>query len=149
MPSHKNPYKIFQNLEKIIANLPALILPIMLSTLARRSLMVTARRAPAVAMSTKSHMMVASLEKNLEDLFEALHWHDKADDVKEIDHLMNEFKTNHAVGEPDTSLDFQVEEKLMQINEMLRDKKPNHTAIDHSLLDLKVFLKHKMYDQAA
>lgn len=124
----------------------------MLSTLGRRAVMMTSRRLPALAgrfpvaaMSTATHTQLAQTEQVLENFFDRLHWHDKKDDVKDIEHLMQEYKTNHAVPEPDDAFDLEVAERMDTILQSLKEKMIDHNEVNHELFQLKELVKGKLY----
>lgn len=99
-------------------------------------------------MSTHSHEQVATMGKLVEDLLESLRWHDVEDEVKEIEHLMAEFKTNHAIAEPDSVFDLDVAQKMQKVTEMLKTiPKPDHDKIGHQIFDLKTLVKGRLYAQ--
>lgn len=114
-----------------------------LSTIARRSAMTLRPRVTSAAAPISTQ--AAAQVHNLESMLQNMRWSDSKDTVKEIEHLLNEAKTNHAVPEPDAGLEEQVCSSIENIQDLIQTHHATHDQVQHEIGGLKKVLKNKLY----
>jgi hypothetical protein len=88
--------------------------------------------------------------RDFERVMHSLKWSDIEDMTEEIDHMMNEGRTNHSVRRPDAQLRQLVDDTLDEVQKSLIVKESpslkNHDLAYQRIHDLKRLVKSKLYD---
>ena len=77
---------------------------------------------------------------DVENKFDEKHWADVKDEVKEIEHIMNESKTNKTIKKPDSAY-----EDIIMENIKRTVGSSDHDMVAHRLHDLKTEVKGNLY----
>lgn len=117
----------------------------MLTTQTRYQIM---RVSPRVLSTMVGAALSTKTQETVEGLLNKAHWHDVADEVKEVDHLLHEGQTNHAVDLPNAKLQERVDHTLDGIQHLVKNHPDHASAHAHAFSQvhtLKRDIKDELY----
>mmetsp|Transcript_30221 Transcript_30221/g.73500 ORF Transcript_30221/g.73500 Transcript_30221/m.73500 type:complete len:335 (-) Transcript_30221:237-1241(-) len=123
----------------------------MLTTLnqSRNQLMrVVPRVTAAVPKTVLGAAISTKTQETIEELIEN-NWHDVADEVNATAHILDECKTNHAIPSPSPDLERHVDQKMHDVQHLMRDH--HHSSLLHNQAFAKVHVlkdevRHELYN---